>query len=47
MTLQAAPLVGRTQSLVAVAEGSPTSWVPLLSVSANAVIVSEPGSAEV
>src|SRR3954463_6595193 len=47
VTLQPAPLVGRIQSLVAVAEGSPRSWVPLASVSANAVIVSAPGSAEV
>ena len=37
---------GRTQVFVAVAPGSVPFWVPLLSVSANALIVSPPGSAE-
>src|SRR3954463_4870187 len=47
VTLQPTSLPGRTQVLVAVALGSVPFWAPLLSVSANAVIVSPPGSAEV
>ena len=47
VTLQPAVLAGTTHVLAAVSPGSEPFWVELLFVSAKAVMVSTPGSAEV